>query len=223
MSGLASEQGDPFLRRLGDDLERAVEDTIRRRSAPRRRLPGAHPLRVALVGLAAVALLGGTALAAGGAFGVIDLGGGVSAEQVESAPEWNGLTGAFVDSSANGDYVYHVVGGSAFALACPGEPFPVNNMYVTSTRPLSESELSSLLSVELDRRQIPANALKRQLEAELLTHRRSGRGSAATPALPPGVISVSNGCSAQGAGSQAPSLTELSPAAHQLGSNRPAP
>ncbi len=188
-----NEERDPFLGRLGDELERTIELAIRRESERRHWLPRRRFLRLMLLGFAAIVTLSGSAIAARDVLGVIELGHGVRAQQVPSAPRWDAVTGVFV--SRRGGYVYHAVGGSAFGLSCgPRDPFPTNNVYVKSSRPLSVSELKSLLASELARPRIPAATLRAKLKAELHSHPRGRLGSKSSKPLPPGVLSVSNGC-----------------------------
>jgi hypothetical protein len=209
-----NEERAPFLERLGDELERAIELAIRRESERRHWLPSRRSFRLILVGFAAIVALSGSAIAAGAVLGVIKLGNGLHAQQVPSAPRWDAATGVFVSKS--GGYIYHVAGGSAFGLSCGAEdPFPTNNIYVRASRPLSASELKSLLASELERPRVPAATAKQKLNAEL--HARQRRlGSQTAKPLPPGVLSVSNGCPT-GKSSMKPAPLLALPQANELG------
>jgi len=137
----------------------ALESSTRRdthtRVTPRTRR---HKLlRTGGLSLAALAVLSGSALAAGNALGIIDLGGGVSAAPVTTIPVWDGTTGTFVNvtvgstTSAAGSYAYHITGGT-FTVACPfTNPTRYvtesNDSYVTSTRPLTTAELQQLVDL----------------------------------------------------------------------------
>ena len=100
--------------------------------------------RTVALSLAALVALSGSALAAGDALGIIDLGHGISAAQVSGLPAWNGETGTLVAGKANGFYTYRLTGGVARLLSCGSAPV-TNNIYITSSRPLSQSELKGLL------------------------------------------------------------------------------
>ena len=89
---------------------------------------------------------------------MIDLGGGSSAAPVSSFPVWDGATGTFVTattgSSATSPYAYHITGGTT-TTQCPftnparyeTEP---NDIYITSTQPLSAAELQQVLEMQTD-------------------------------------------------------------------------
>jgi hypothetical protein len=187
-----SDEREPFLERLGDELERAIELAIHRENKPRHRLPRRRFLRLTLLGFAAIVALSGSAIAARDMLGVIELGNGAHAQRVPSAPKWDAALGVFVSKS--GRYVYHVFGGSALGLSCGADdPFPTNNIYVRASRPLSANELKSLLASELAHLRIPAATIKEKLKADLHSHRRRLDSKTSKP-LPPGVLSVSNGC-----------------------------
>jgi hypothetical protein len=148
-----SEGDDAWARvvALAGSSDRASQDETARRLPGRRRTT----LRTGALSLAALAILSGTALAAGSALGIIDLGGGVSATPVSTIPVWDGTTGTFVNAtvgasvSAAGTYAYHITGGTT-TVECPftdparyqTEP---NDIYVTSSRPLSAAELELLV------------------------------------------------------------------------------
>jgi hypothetical protein len=188
-----SEERDPFLEHLGDELERAVELAIRGGGKPRLWLPRRRVVRLALLGFTAIVALSGSALAAGRMLGVIKLGNGVQAQQVQSEPTWDAITGAFVSKA--GGHIYHVIGGGAFALSCGAEdPSPTNNIYIKASRSLSANQLKSLLASELARPSLSARGLTAKLKAKLQSHQRRGPRFKASKALPAGVLSVSNGC-----------------------------
>lgn len=183
---------DPFLERLGDELERAIELRIQGQSKPRHWLPRRRVIRLAVLGFATIVALSGTALAAGGMLGEIGLGNGVHAQRVQSEPTWDAITGVFV--SRRGGYIYHVIGGSALALSCGAtDTLPTNDIYVRASKPLGVSELKSLFASQLARPPIPATTLTAKLKAKLRSHRRKP-GSRTSEVLPSGVLSVSNGC-----------------------------
>jgi hypothetical protein len=103
--------------------------------------------RTCSLGVAALAALSGSALAAGDALGVIDLGGGASATPVSTLPVWDGANGTFVSGTADGQYIYELTGvGRDPALFAPcGPSDPVEADYITSTQPLSQSVLEEML------------------------------------------------------------------------------
>ena len=108
----------------------------------RRRRP--RLLRTAAITVGALAALTGTALGAGSALGLIDLGGGVSATQVTTLPVWNGNTGTFDSGTANGQYIYELAGLGVDAFAC-GASTPDEATFLTSSQPVSQSDLESLI------------------------------------------------------------------------------
>jgi hypothetical protein len=101
-------------------------------------------VRTVAISLAALAGLSGTALGAGSALGIIDLGGGVSATQVTSLPVWDGTSGTFVSGTANGQYIYDFAGVGGSGVVC-GEADPDVATFITSTAPLTQSDLQGLL------------------------------------------------------------------------------
>jgi hypothetical protein len=179
---------------LRADLGRA----IRRDCSQRKRRRKA--IRVSASSLVAILVLSGSALAAGDALGVIELGSGVSAARVPSLPEWNGKSGTFVTGGTGHPYIYHLTGGSAPSLGCgPTDPHAANNIYVTSTRPLTQAELKEILDQETSHETTPAESG--------VTEVRSGRypefSSPASPyKWPAGVTEVSNGCPTPGVAGQ---------------------
>lgn len=141
------------------ELIDAVARDARRRARRRR------SLRTATIGVSAAVGLSGTALAAGAALGVIDLGNGIEAQQVGSYPAYNVATHQFV--RVHGDYIYHLTGGHSNLSACPGNP---NDIYVEATRPLTAAQLKTA--------------------SEMAT----GAIKAVPPGAVPGLKSVSDGC-----------------------------
>jgi hypothetical protein len=143
----------PAVRRVIDELGRAIRRDHQRR---RRR----HKA-IKLGGLSAVALAGlcTAALAAGGVFREVEtttsvaevqLPENVTIQAVDSFPEFVGTTSptGFVTRTADahwGQFFYHVTGGEAPELGCGYSTPPTNNVYITSQRPLSEQEITSLL------------------------------------------------------------------------------
>jgi len=136
---------------LAGSSDRISQAATARRFAGRRRTT----LRTGVLGLAALTVLSGSALAAGSALGIVDLGGGVSATPVTTIPVWDGTTGTFVNAtvgssvSAAGSYAYHITGGTT-TRECPFTNPPryqtaPNDIYVTSSRPLSAAELELLV------------------------------------------------------------------------------
>jgi hypothetical protein len=107
----------------------------------------------------ALAALSSPALAAGGAFrevetvtpvGEVELPQNVTIQAVDSFPEFVGraTSNGFTTSSSGpraGRYIYHVTGGEARDIGCGYAQVPTNNIYITSTRPLSEQEIRALL------------------------------------------------------------------------------
>jgi hypothetical protein len=101
-------------------------------------------VRTSAISFAAFAALSGSALAAGSALGVIDLGGGATAAPVTTLPVWNGTTGTFDSGTANGNYIYELAGVGEGALVCgPNDPDVAT--FLTSSQPLTQSDLEGLL------------------------------------------------------------------------------
>ena len=109
------------------------------RSGRRHRL-----VRTAAITVGVLAALTGTALGAGSALGIIDLGGGVSATQVTTLPVWNGTTGTFDSGTANGQYIYELAGLGVGVFACGGNT-PDVAAFLTSNQPLTQADLEDLL------------------------------------------------------------------------------
>lgn len=212
----------PVLQAVESQLMQAIE----RDQAHRRRRRKA--LRAGALTAAAAAVLSGTALAATGALGVIDLGGGVSAARVSTLPEWDGLKGTFVTGGAGTSYIYHLTGGSDPTLNYgPTDPHPTNNIYITSRRRLSTAELRTVLDEELSHETwSDSTVIKDMREGKLppgLHWVKQGRhpvisGPSSQPAtkLPAGVTSVSNGCPTPGVAGQ-PGTPGSSPASGKKG------
>lgn len=123
---------------LKDELMPAFQRDHQRRQGRRK------AARTAVIGLAAFAALSGSAVAAGSALGIIDLGGGVSATQVTTLPVWDGTTGTFDSGTANGQYIYEFAGLGADSVVC-GATDPDVATFITSTQPLTQSDLESLI------------------------------------------------------------------------------
>ncbi len=142
----------PSLLELKAELARAIRHDHQRRERRRK------TIRTSAMSLGAFAAMSGSALAAGDALGVIDLGGGSSAAPVSTFPVWDGATGTFVTattgSSATAPYAYHITGGTT-TTQCPftnpvryeTEP---NDIYVTSTQPLTAAELQQALEMQTE-------------------------------------------------------------------------
>jgi hypothetical protein len=142
----------PSLLELKAELGRAIREDHQRRQRRRK------TIRTSALSLGAFAAMSGSALAAGDALGVIDLGGGSSAAPVSSFPVWDGATGTFVTaatgSSTTAPYAYHITGGTT-TTQCPftnparyeTEP---NDIYITSTQPLTAAELQQALEMQTD-------------------------------------------------------------------------
>jgi hypothetical protein len=142
----------PSLLELKAELGRAIRQDHQRRERRRK------TIRTSAMSLGAFAAMSGSALAAGDALGVIDLGGGSSAAPVSSFPVWDGATGTFVTattgSSTTAPYAYHITGGTT-TTPCPftnplryeTEP---NDIYITSTQPLTAAELQQVLEMQTD-------------------------------------------------------------------------
>jgi hypothetical protein len=139
----------PSLLELKAELGRAIRHDHQRRQRRRK------TIRTSALSLGAFAAMSGSALAAGDALGVIDLGGGSSAAPVSSFPVWDGTTGTFVTattgSSTTAPYAYHITGGTT-TMQCPFTSPPryetePNDLYITSTSPLTAPELQQALDV----------------------------------------------------------------------------
>lgn len=201
LQAVKAELGQALLRDH-EALKANLGSAIRRDHSRRKRRRKA--IRTSALGLGVVLVLSGSALAAD-ALGVIELGGGVSAVQVSTRPVWDGTTGTFITgTSENGSYIYHLTGGSNPTSTCgPTDPNPTNNIYVTSTRRLTSTELKEVLDTEL--RTEPRSVIVKEMEEGKLPNgakwlRRGrypmigGGSSAPQKPLPAGVTSVSNGC-----------------------------
>lgn len=139
---------------LRAELSQAIRRDYRLRAQRRK------ALRVGCTIVLALAALSSAALAAGGAFrevetvtpvGEVELPQNVTIQAVDSFPEFVGrATSNGFATSKNGPgaarYIYHVTGGEARDIGCGYPQVPTNNIYITSTRPLSEQEIRSLLS-----------------------------------------------------------------------------
>ena len=142
----------PSLLELKAELGRAIRQDHHRRERRRK------TIRTSAMSLGAFAAMSGSALAAGDALGVIDLGGGSSAAPVSSFPVWDGATGTFVTattgSSTTAPYAYHITGGTT-TTQCPFTSPPryqaePNDIYITSTQPLTAAELQQALEMQTD-------------------------------------------------------------------------
>lgn len=185
------------IRRDHEAMKADLASLIRRKNPGRQRRHKAA-LRTTAFAVAGVMVLSGTALAAGEAFGVIELGGGVTAVEASTIPVWNGTTGTFVTGTRkSGTYIYHLTGGSARDMACVNDPHPSNNIYVTSTRPLAATELKEILDSELshETRHVTASEVWKEVMEE-------GKAPAKAKPLPSGVTGVSNGCPTPGVAGQ---------------------
>jgi hypothetical protein len=200
------------IRRDHEALKANLSSAIRRDHIRRKRRRKA--IRTGALSLGVLLVLSGSALAAGDVLGVIELGGGVNAVQVSTLPVWNGTTGTFITgTSEHGSYVYHLTGGSNPTSSCgPTDPNPTNDIYVTSTRPLTSAELKEILDRETSGRK-PRSVLMKEMEEGKLPngakwlrrgrHPMIGGGSTAPQKpLPSGVTGVSNGCPTPGVASQ---------------------
>ena len=142
----------PSLLELKAELGRAIREDHQRRQRRRK------TIRTSALSLGAFAAMSGSALAAGDALGVIDLGGGSSAAPVSSFPVWDGATGTFVTattgSSTTAPYAYHITGGTT-TTQCPFTNPPryetePNDIYITSTQSLTAAELQQALEMQTD-------------------------------------------------------------------------
>jgi len=140
----------PSLLELRGELSRAIREDHQRRQRRHK------AVRTGALSVGAFAALSGSALAAGDALGVINLGGDSSAAPVTIVPVWDGATGTFVNatvgSSATAPYAYHITGGTT-TTPCPFTnptryEVDANDIYITSTSPLSASELQQALDDE---------------------------------------------------------------------------
>ncbi len=147
------------MRALEVELGKAIWRDHRRR---RRRVKTA---RVAALGATALMAMSGTALAAGQALGLIDLGGGATAARVPGAPFSGpifvmGFTGCqHGECSATRPYVYRVSGGhvtrSFGGITCRASAsrFTPRVVYVSSSRELNDRQLrAAIATVDRTRR-----------------------------------------------------------------------
>jgi hypothetical protein len=121
---------------LGSAIRRDGERRRRRRKA----------IRTSTLSLGALLALSGSALAAGDAIGVIQLGGGVDAAPVSSIPVLDEKTDSFYTGKPATPYTYHLTGGEAIGIGpCgPTDPHPTNNIYVQSSAPLGRETLQEI-------------------------------------------------------------------------------
>ncbi|HWX45577.1 MAG TPA: hypothetical protein VNY52_09675, partial [Solirubrobacteraceae bacterium] len=166
----------PAIRALKAELSQAIRRDHSRRTRRRR------ALRAGSISVLALAALSSAALAAGGAFrevetvtpvGEVELPRDVTIQAVDSFPEFVGRAtpNGFATSTSGvrgGHYIYHVTGGEAREIGCGFATHPTNNIYITSTRQLSEHEIRLLL----------------RPDGELEGHAKA----------PPWITSESNGC-----------------------------
>jgi hypothetical protein len=146
-------EASPAIRALKAELSQAIRRDHSRRMRRRK------ALRTGGFSVLALAALSSVALAAGGAFrvletvtpvGEVELPQNVTIQAVDSFPEFVGRasTNGFATSTGGarwGHYIYHVTGGEAREIGCGFATHPTNNIYITSRRPLSEQEIRSLL------------------------------------------------------------------------------
>jgi hypothetical protein len=137
----------PVLIALGDDLFAAMQaaEVVAPRRAHSRRSRGERrrsAVRIAALGVVVLAALTGTALGAGSALGIIDLGGGASATPVTTFPIRRG--GKIVNLDVDGQYVYELGGIGADGFVCNVDA-PDLATFIASKGPLSQTELESLL------------------------------------------------------------------------------
>lgn len=174
----------PAVQAIVLELSAAVRrDHIRRR----RRL---RLIRLALLGVLVLAGASTAALAAGGVFhqvetvepqAEVELPKDVTIQAVDSYPEFVGLKTRSGFQTVNAGpkgapFIYHVTGGEARELGCGYPQVPTNNIYITSTRELSEQEVEALL--------LPDGQLKPLTKP------------------PPWITSTSDGCPNPGLGGQ---------------------
>ena len=145
-------QLSPSLFELKTELSGAIRADHQRRQRRRK------AVRTGALSVGAFAVLSGSALAAGDALGVIDLGGGSSAAPATIVPVWDGATGTFVTattgSSTTAPYAYHITGGTT-TTQCPFTNPPryetePNDIYITSTQSLTAAELQQALEMQTD-------------------------------------------------------------------------
>jgi hypothetical protein len=152
----------PSLLELKAELGRAIRQDHQRRQRRHK------AVRTGALSVGAFAALSGSARAAGDALGVIDLTGGSSAAPATIVPVWDGSTGTFVNatvgSSATAPYAYHITGGTT-TTACPFTTptryeVDANDIYITSTSPLTASELQQALDDETNHTSVNLPALR---------------------------------------------------------------
>ena len=143
-SDLSEDDPDLSLAAVWSAIERQDVPSATARSGRQRRRVRRKLVRSGAISLAALAALSGTALAAGDALGIINLGGGATAAQVTIVPVWNGTTGTFDSGTANGQYIYELAGVGASGVVC-GPANPDVATFITSTKPLTQSDLQGLL------------------------------------------------------------------------------
>ncbi len=193
------------IRAIEADLSKAIRREHMRRTRRRK------AVRAGAAGVLVLTALSSAALAAGGAFkevevvtpvAEVELPQDVTIQAVDSYPEFVGraTSNGFVTSTGTaktGKYLYHVTGGEARELGCAGNGVPSNNIYITSTQALNESEIRSLL----------------QPDGQLYSPREKPR--------PPWITSTSDGCPNPGVAGQ-PGKTDEEPAAVKSAVQTPA-
>ncbi len=143
-----------------------------------RRVRCRRTARITALSVGVAFALCASALAAGDLLGVVNLGGGLTGEQVSTYPAYDLSTHAFV-RVPTGNYLYHVTGGR---LRAPSEwscPSHKNDIYIEATHPLTTHQL--LLASEI------ANGGARSPMVKAI-------GLKAAFAEIPGLLSASDGC-----------------------------
>ena len=143
-SDLSDDDPDLSLAAVWSAIARQDVPSATTRCGRQRRRLRRKIVRSGAISLTAFAALSGTALAAGDALGIINLGGGATAAQVTIVPVWNGTTGTFDSGTANGQYIYELAGVGASGVVCGGANPDVAS-FITSTKPLTQSDLQGLL------------------------------------------------------------------------------
>jgi hypothetical protein len=137
----AETEGDRVLSQILASDRSETQQPRRWRVGGRRRM-----VRTGALSVGAVLVLSGSALAAGSALGVIDLGGGDTAESVSGVPTPYSSNGKTTDVNAKPGtaYAYRLVGGEPVPKMGCANP----QLTVESNRQLSKEELHKILLEE---------------------------------------------------------------------------
>jgi hypothetical protein len=148
----AETEGDRVLSQIVSRERADIEQPRPLRAKRRRRM-----VRSGALSVGALLVLSGSAMAAGSALGVINLGGGDTAEPVSSVPTPYSSNGKIVEVNAKPGtaYAYRLVGGEPVGKMGCADP----QLLVESNRQLSTEELREILLDESAVTHVPTDTL----------------------------------------------------------------